>query len=41
MSPYVTERVKRFGEYPIDGLDRPPEAFDPHLDLLVAAVQAA
>jgi TnpA family transposase len=41
MSPYVTERVKRFGEYPIDGLDRPPEVFDPHLDLLVAAVQAA
>jgi len=33
MSPYITERVKRFGEYPIDGLDTPPEAFDPHLQL--------
>ena len=33
MSPYITERVKRFGEYPIDGLDTPPDAFDPHLQL--------
>jgi hypothetical protein len=36
MSPYITERVKRlkrFGEYPLDGLDTPPEAFDPHLHL--------
>ena len=41
MSPYITERVKRFGEYPADGLDRPPEVFDPHLDPLAAAVQAA
>jgi hypothetical protein len=41
MAPYITERIKRFGEYPLDGLDTPPEAFDPHLDLLVAAVQAA
>jgi TnpA family transposase len=31
MSPYITERVKRFGEYPLDGLDTPPGAFDPHL----------
>ena len=23
-APYVTERVKRFGEYPIDGPDQPP-----------------
>jgi TnpA family transposase len=41
MAPYITERVKRFGEYPIDGLDKPPEAFDPHLELFVAAAQAA
>jgi hypothetical protein len=41
ISPYITERIKRFGEYPLDGLDKPPQAFDPHLDLLVAAVQAA
>jgi hypothetical protein len=40
-APYITERIKRFGEYPLDGLIDPPEAFDPHLDLLVAAVQAA
>jgi TnpA family transposase len=33
MSPYITERVKRFGEYLLDGLSDPPEAFDPHLDL--------
>ena len=42
-SPYITERVKRFGEYPIEGLTDPPEAFDPHLELLAspAAAQAA
>ena len=40
-APYITERIKRFGEYPLHGLDTPPEAFNPHLDLLVAAVQAA
>jgi TnpA family transposase len=40
-APYITERIKRFGEYPLDGLIDPPEAFDPHLDLLVPAVQAA
>ena len=34
MSPYITERVKRFGEYPLDGLATPPGAFDPHLQLL-------
>jgi hypothetical protein len=41
--PYITERIKRFGEYPIDGLDMPPEAFALHLALLAAAtaVQAA
>jgi hypothetical protein len=33
MSPYITERIKRFGEYNTDGLSAPPEAFDPHLDL--------
>ena len=34
MAPYITETVKRFGEYPIDGLEQPPEAFDPHLHVL-------
>jgi TnpA family transposase len=37
MAPYITERIKRFGEYRIDGLDKPPEALDPHLQLLVGA----
>jgi hypothetical protein len=33
LSPYIRERVKRFGEYATDGLTDPPAAFDPHLDL--------
>ncbi|MCA1700294.1 MAG: transposase, partial [Actinobacteria bacterium] len=33
LSPYITERIKRFGEYATDGLSEPPAAFDPHLDL--------
>ena len=35
--------VKRFGEYPIEGLTDPPEAFDPHLEMLAspAAAEAA
>ena len=43
LSPYITERIKRFGEYATDGLTDPPAAFDPHLDLLTPAtdVQAA
>ena len=36
MAPYITERVKRFGEYPIDGLEEPPEALDPNLQLLAS-----
>ena len=31
--PYITERIKRFGEYATDGLTDPPAAFDPRLDL--------
>ncbi len=42
LSPYIRERIKRFGEYATDGLSDPPDAFDPHLDLLpAAAAQAA
>ena len=42
LSPYIRERIKRFGEYATDGLIDPPDAFDPHLDLLPAtAAQAA
>lgn len=33
MAPYLTEGVKRFGEYVLDGLSDPPEAVDGHLDL--------
>jgi TnpA family transposase len=36
LSPYLTEHIKRFGEYATDGLTVPPEAFDPHLDLTEA-----
>jgi Tn3 transposase DDE domain len=32
-SPYITERIKRFGEYATDGLTIPPVAFDGRLDL--------
>ena len=41
MSPYITGNIKRFGEYVIDGLSNPPEAFDPHLELPDAAADAA
>lgn len=37
LSPYITERIKRFGEYATDGLTIPPAAFDAHLDLLATA----
>jgi hypothetical protein len=30
---YITERIKRFGEYATDGLTIPPAAFDPRLNL--------
>jgi hypothetical protein len=33
LSPYITERIKRFGEYATDGLTIPPAAFDARLDL--------
>jgi Tn3 transposase DDE domain len=33
LSPYITERIKRFGEYATDGRTIPPAAFDPRLDL--------
>jgi TnpA family transposase len=34
LSPYITERIKRFGDYVIETLGTPPEAFDPRLDIL-------
>jgi TnpA family transposase len=40
LSPYIRERIKRFGEYATDGLTDPPDAFDPHLDLLTTATAA-
>lgn len=36
LSPYITERIKRFGDYVIDNLTIPPEAFDPRLGLEAA-----
>ena len=33
ISPYITEPIKRFGEYFTDDLHIPPDAFDPNLDL--------
>jgi hypothetical protein len=33
LSPYITERIKRFGEYATDGLTIPPAAFDASLQL--------
>ncbi len=41
LSPYIRERIKRFGEYATDGLSDPPDAFDPHLDLGAGALAAA
>ncbi len=29
LSPYITEAIKRFGEYATDGLTDPPAAFNP------------
>ena len=33
ISPYITENIKHFGDYPTDELAITPAAFDPHLDL--------
>jgi hypothetical protein len=33
LSPYIRERIKRFGEYATHGPIEPPAAFDPRLDL--------
>ena len=33
LSPYIRERIKRFGEYATDGLTIAPAAFDPRLNL--------
>ena len=32
-SPYITETIKRFGDYPTDELGVLPAAFDAHLQL--------
>ncbi|MER6505062.1 hypothetical protein ABT218_38665 [Streptomyces sp. NPDC001455] len=31
--PYLTERIRRFGEYSTHELGLEPEAYDPHLDV--------
>ncbi|MFK0258720.1 hypothetical protein [Streptomyces sp. NPDC090445] len=33
ISPYVTEHIKRFGEYSTHELGIQPEAYDPKLDV--------
>ena len=37
LSPYITEKIKRFGEYATDGLTDPPAAFNPRLQLTAHA----
>jgi len=37
LSPYITEKIKRFGEYATDGLTDPPAAFNPRLELTAHA----
>jgi hypothetical protein len=41
LSPYITEPIKRFGEYATDGLTIPPAAFDARLNLSGAATTRA
>ncbi|MFB6963075.1 Tn3 family transposase [Streptomyces sp. NPDC056309] len=33
VSPYLTEHIRRFGEYSTHELGLQPEAYDPHLDV--------
>ncbi|MFI5772070.1 Tn3 family transposase [Streptomyces sp. NPDC051658] len=33
ISPYLTEHIRRFGEYPTHELRLEPEAYDPHLNV--------
>ncbi|UXX91220.1 transposase [Streptomyces sp. AD2-2] len=33
ISPYLTEHIRRFGEYAPHELGIEPEAYDPHLDV--------
>ncbi|MGW0562772.1 hypothetical protein ACWDZ4_19675 [Streptomyces sp. NPDC003016] len=33
ISPYLTEHIKRFGEYSTHGLGIEPDAYDPKLDV--------
>jgi TnpA family transposase len=37
LSPYITEKIKRFGEYATDGLTDPPAAFNPRPELTTHA----
>ena len=37
LSPYIRERIKRFGEYATEGLTDPPAAFNPRLELTALA----
>lgn len=33
ISPYLTEHIKRFGDYATDEITLTPDDFDPHLDV--------
>ncbi|MCT2590931.1 transposase [Streptomyces sp. N2-109] len=33
IAPYLTEHIRRFGEYSTHELDLQPEAYDPHLNV--------
>jgi Tn3 transposase DDE domain len=33
VSPYLTEKIMRFGEYSTHELDLAPKAYEPHLDV--------
>ena len=36
LSPYLTARIQRFGEYATDEIELTPEPFDAHLELDLA-----
>ena len=38
VSPYLTEKIMRFGEYSTHELDLAPEAYEPHLDVDFSAL---
>jgi hypothetical protein len=39
ISPYLTEHIRRFGEYSTHELGLEPKAYDPHLDVDFSALR--